>query len=193
MDVEDANNNDIEAPVMEDSAIIKELIKNQIKGIPKGKRLSYSDLIRISERINSSIFDEDHCCLWRGYVTNSRPDKNHKGAYVNFYFKKKKVALHRLLYANFKELLDDDCYIKYTCDNKGSCCNINHMVKFAYTTKKNDKSTDKETEQSKKPKKRSDKRHKDKRHRDKKRKKSRDDSKNTLVESTGDNFILHFM
>ena len=129
MDVKDKQEN---ALVVDSSVLLKQLINKQIKTIPSNKKLSYSDLKRIVKYIDTSIFNNDDCCMWKGYVTNSKPDKNHKGAYVNFYFKRKKVALHRLLYGNFKEDIDDSDYLKYTCDNKGSCCNINHMVKFAY-------------------------------------------------------------
>ena len=121
------------------NVLLSELIDNQIKGIPVNKKLSYSDIKRITKYISKSIFDENNCCIWEGYITNSKPDKSYKGAYINFYFKKRKVALHRLLYNNFKESIEDTDYLKYTCENKGKCCNINHMVKFIYnTTEKND-------------------------------------------------------
>jgi hypothetical protein len=55
-----------------------------------------------------------------------------KGRYVNFYFRRKKVALHRLLYVNFIGNLNDDEYLKFSCDNKGICCNIHHLKKFKY-------------------------------------------------------------
>jgi hypothetical protein len=45
----------------------------------------------------------------------------------NFYFNGKKVALHRLLYNNFLGDLDDSEYLKYNCENKGKCCNLNHF------------------------------------------------------------------
>jgi hypothetical protein len=74
--------------------------------------------------------------LWSGYITN---DKNiNKGVYINFYYNKKKIALHRLLYANYVGEISDKEYIKYNCINKGKCCNIHHMSKFTY--KKNDNS-----------------------------------------------------
>jgi len=132
MDIKDKQEN---ALVVDRSVLLKQLINKQIKTISSNKKLSYSDLKRIGKYIDTSIFNNDGCCMWKGYVTNSKPDKNHKGSYVNFYFKRKKVALHRILYGNFKEDIDDSDYLKYTCDNKGSCCNINHMVKFAYSTK----------------------------------------------------------
>ena len=126
--------NDNGGQIVDNAVLLKELIKSQIKNIPSSRKLSYRDLTRIVRQINNSIFDDNSCCLWNGYVTNSKPDKNHKGAYVNFYFKKRKVALHRLLFENFKEPIDDDGYLKYTCENKGKCCNVNHMVKFSYST-----------------------------------------------------------
>jgi len=137
MDVKDTN-----IPQILDSAVImKQLVKKQRKKIPSDKKLAYKDIKRIVKYITSSIFTADTCCLWDGYVTNSKPTKNHKGAYINFYFKKKKVALHRLLYINFKGHITDNDFIKYTCDNKGQCCNINHMIKIEYSTQTNKQQT----------------------------------------------------
>lgn len=112
---------------------LDELVYNQLKHILSNRRLLYNDLVRISKHISTSIFDENKCCIWNGYVTNAKI--SHGGIYVNFFFRKKKVALHRLLYENFVEPLDDDCYLKFTCKNKknrGKCCNINHMTKHKY-------------------------------------------------------------
>merc|ERR1712070_493869 len=91
------------------NVLLSELIDNQVKGIPVNKKLSYSDIKRITKYISKSIFDENNCCIWEGYITNSKPDKSYKGAYINF-------------------------YLKYTCENKGKCCNVNHMVKFIYNS-----------------------------------------------------------
>ena len=63
--------------------------------------------------------------MWNGYITNKT--KESKTSYINFYFRHRKVALHRLLYENYISNIPDNQYIKYTCDNKGVCCNINHM------------------------------------------------------------------
>ena len=85
---------------------------------------------RISKFLTNSIFHDTTCSLWSGYVTN---DKNHtKGTYINFYFNKKKIALHRLLYLNYIGEISNKEYIRFTCDNKGKCCNINHMKKYSY-------------------------------------------------------------
>ena len=110
--------------------LLDELINHQIREVPFQKRLKYKDLTRIVKYIDSSIFDEENCALWKGYITNI--NNSYKGLYINFYFRKKKIALHRLLYANFKGHIDDDEYIKFSCPNKGKCCNINHMIKFRY-------------------------------------------------------------
>ena len=56
-----------------------------------------------------------------------------KSPYVNFYFKDKKVALHRILYHNFIGLINDGEYLKFTCENRGKCCNINHFIKYNNT------------------------------------------------------------
>jgi hypothetical protein len=119
--------------VINNDDLFKELINRQIKNIKNDKKLQYTDLKRICKYIDSSIFDENECCLWNGYVTNA--NNWNKGTYVNFYFKKRKEALHRLLYINFVENLEIDEYLKFSCENKGRCCNIMHLKKFKYNKK----------------------------------------------------------
>jgi hypothetical protein len=112
--------------------IMIELIQNQKKNITS-KKLSYNDLKRISKYLLGSIFTND-CSIWNGYITIVKNDD--KNAYINFYYNGKKYALHRLLYINFIGDLGDNEYIKFKCNNKGKCCNINHFYKI------NDLSTD---------------------------------------------------
>ena len=107
---------------MDNNNLITELFNNQKKNLSYDKKLSYNDLKRISKYLTTSIF-VDKCSIWHGYISTS------KNIYINFYFNKKKHALHRLLYINYIDNLEDYEYIKYTCDNKGICCNINHMYK----------------------------------------------------------------
>ena len=57
----------------------------------------------------------------------------HKGTYINFYFKNKKVALHRLLYSNYVSPLTIHEYLKFSCENKGVCCNVTHYKKYKYS------------------------------------------------------------
>ena len=105
--------------------------RRQLEDIPQTQKLRGSDIQRIVQHTPTSIFDLEECSIWSGYITNLNNKK--KGTYINFYFKdKKKVALHRLLYANFVGELNDADYIKYSCQNKGQCCNVNHMVRFKY-------------------------------------------------------------
>jgi hypothetical protein len=116
----------------------RQLIEKQLKNIPFDKKIRKSDIDRIIKHTPCSIFDSEKCCIWDGYITNINDPK--KGTYINFYFKnKKKVALHRLLYINFKGPLNNTDYIKYSCDNKGKCCNINHMIRFEYNFIENNK------------------------------------------------------
>ena len=119
------DNNDI-IKINNDS-IFSELIKNQNKQINSDKRLLYNDIKRISKNLSKSIFGNE-CSLWNGYITIIKNDTNK--SYINFYFKGKKCALHRLLYINYIGNLPDSEYIKYKCDNKGVCCNINHIYKI---------------------------------------------------------------
>lgn len=125
--------------------IFKELIKRQLPNVPQQWKLNINDMKRICKYINTSIFDNNSCCIWNGYITNM--NNSNKGTYVNFYFRNKKVALHRLLYSNFVAPLDSSEYLKFNCDNKGICCNINHYEKYKYaknstSIKRNQKAKD---------------------------------------------------
>jgi hypothetical protein len=105
--------------------ILCKLIKNQKQDISLEKKLTFSDLKRISSNLSDDIFD-DNCSLWNGYITNNNKKNN---CYISFFYKNKKVALHRLLYLNYIGDLTDDEYLKFICDNKGKCCSLNHLIK----------------------------------------------------------------
>jgi hypothetical protein len=109
---------------------LKELLINQLKNVNPNKKLNYGDMKRISKFLTNTIFHEIDCALWNGYVTNEKNQT--KGTYINFYFNKKKIALHRLLYLNYIGEISNKEYIRFTCENKGKCCNINHMKKYNY-------------------------------------------------------------
>jgi len=112
---------------MEKYEILKELSHKQRRNIIPSKKLQYTDLKRITKYLDNSIFNRNRCSLWKGSVTNINNSK--RGIYINFYFRGKKCALHRLLYINFVDDLKNYEYLKYNCENKGSCCNINHFYK----------------------------------------------------------------
>lgn len=117
--------------------IIDELINNQLNDIAEDKKLSLSDMIRMSKYLNSSIFDKNKCSIWQGYITGL--NKKYKSSIVvYFYFQNNKTNLHRLLYANYKGPIEKNEYIKYTCDNPNICCNIHHIMKFKYSNNKSD-------------------------------------------------------
>lgn len=120
----------VKTQTLSKNEIFDELLRKQIDNIDSDKKLQYNDLKRLCKYINTSIFDETKCCIWKGYVTNS--NNPNKGTYINFYFRKKKSALHRLLYNNFVGKLTKDEYIKFNCENKGNCCNISHFRKYTY-------------------------------------------------------------
>jgi hypothetical protein len=107
---------------MNKTIIFQELIKNQRKNIITDKKLSLSDLKRISLYLSNSIFT-DKCSLWEGYVTEIK----NTNAFVNFFFNGKKQALHRLLYNNFVDDVSENEYLRFNCDNKGQCCSISHI------------------------------------------------------------------
>jgi hypothetical protein len=126
-------------PLLRKDDISKEMINNRVikdnvVQVGLDKMLYYTDIKRISKYINISIFDASECCLWTGYITNI--NNSEKGRYINFYLRRKKYALHRLLFANFKSTLCNNEYIKFSCNNKGICCNVNHMQKYTYTKNK---------------------------------------------------------
>ena len=112
---------------------IAELIRNQIPNVDETKRLQLQDMKRIARYLRSSPFMNGVCSPWTGYITNYF--KKNKGTYVNFYFRKKKVALHRLLYYNYVGPLAYDEYVKFLCPNKGFCCNIHCFEKRKYRKK----------------------------------------------------------
>ncbi len=127
-------------------SLFQELIKKQRKDCKDKKKFNLSDMKRIAKNINVSIFDCSACSLWNGYVTNK--SQKTKTSYINFYFRHKKVALHRLLYENYVSSVPDNQYIKYSCENKGICCNVNHM--FTLDTTKTAKEIPKEPKKRKK-------------------------------------------
>lgn len=126
-------------------SLFKELLSKQIENIEPEKKLLFADMRRICKYIKTSIFDQKICCIWNGYITNM--NNCTKGTYINFYFKKKKKALHRLLYINFVGPLTDNEYLKFSCGNKGYCCNIHHLNKFYYKKLKNTKQSTKAKEE----------------------------------------------
>jgi len=128
---------------IDNNELFKELIEKQLKNIDNDKKLQYNDIKRICKYINSSIFDPNKCCIWYGYITNV--NNSNKGTYINFYFRKKKAALHRLLYNNFIGELKSNEYLKFNCENKGKCCNIHHLKKYKYQNINQDTSIKKES------------------------------------------------
>jgi hypothetical protein len=112
--------------------ILSKLIKNQ-RQMNLERKLTFSDLKRVSSNLKDDIC-EDNCSIWNGYITNLNNDN--KNCYISFFYKNKKVALHRLLYINFVGELNDNEYLKFTCDNKGKCCTLNHLIKVQSDSEK---------------------------------------------------------
>lgn len=106
--------------------ILLEMCSKQNKAIEKKYLLEYNDMIRILKNIDGNLFSNTQCIIWKGYLTKCN---NNKSCYVNFYLKKRKIALHRILYLNFIGFIDDKQYLKFKCNNPGKCCNINHILK----------------------------------------------------------------
>ena len=122
---------------LQNDIFIKEMMDKRLENVDNENKFSYNDIQNISKNLNTSIFDENNCSIWTGYIT--------KGQYVNFYFNKKKRILHRSLYINFKHELNEGDRIEFTCPNKGKCCNINHMKIKKCKIKKNTKNNKNDT------------------------------------------------
>jgi len=114
--------------------IIKELLNNRITTCPQDYKLSDSDIIKISNNIDKSIFNKNECSIWKGYITNN---KNSRREYINYKINNKNKVLHRILYNNYVSELKKNEYIKFICNNKGKCCNINHLKKIKNKVKNN--------------------------------------------------------
>ena len=111
---------------MNKEEIINKLFANQIKNVDQKYRLSTKDIIRLSSYIHTDPFSEDECCKWKGAISKS----SHQSKYINFWFNKKKQALHRILYLNYKGELLKNKYLRFNCPDqqmRGICCNINHL------------------------------------------------------------------
>jgi CRISPR/Cas system-associated endoribonuclease Cas2 len=131
----ESNNININEKKMDNNYFLQELIDKQLKNVDFEHKLSYSDMKRICKNLKKSIFNKnDECAIWGGYITNNKNGKQ----YINFYFKKKKVALHRLLYINYIGNVNSSEYLKLSCTNSGKCCSINHL-KIANSKENTDK------------------------------------------------------
>jgi hypothetical protein len=113
--------------IINKNILLTQLIKNQLQNVELDKKFTLSDMKRVVNNLPSSIFN-DSCCIWSGYITNL--NKEDKKCYISFYHNNKKIALHRLLYINYIGKLEDNEYLKYTCENKGKCCCLNHINKL---------------------------------------------------------------
>lgn len=120
----------IPAEAMDTDDILQELIQKQLPNVPSQWKMNIYDMRRIRKYLPVSIFSTTDCCIWDGYITNL--NNCSKGTYINFYFRNKKTPLHRLLYSNYVAPLTSDQYLKFTCNNKGKCCNINHLEKYSH-------------------------------------------------------------
>jgi hypothetical protein len=123
---------------MNKDEIINKLFANQLKEIDHKYYLNAKDIIRLSSYINSDPFSETKCCKWKGTISKS----SHQSKYINFWFNKKKQALHRILYINYIGNLPTNKYLRFNCQNinmRGICCNINHLDLINENNNENDK------------------------------------------------------
>lgn len=121
---------------MNKNNILNEMLQKQLPDVPIHTKLTYKDIVRILKNLNSSIFCKDFCSIWTGIIVS---DDDSKNLNINFYFKQEKVSLHRLLYSNFVGELQDNEYIKFSCRNRGRCCNVSHFIKINKEEKEKEK------------------------------------------------------
>jgi len=104
--------------------IYENLIKNQLSNMDNKYRLNLSDLKRIADNLLDDIFGNE-CSIWCGPIITNPNNKS----YISFFYNNKKISIHRILYKNYINNLNDNEYLKYTCNNQGICCCINHFYK----------------------------------------------------------------
>lgn len=112
----------------------------QISNIDPFWKLDDKDKMRISKKIKTSPFDENHCCLYIKNKKKKRPISSVNG-FINFYINGGKWPLHRILYMNYNGPLTTNEKIRFICENK-SCCNINHFQKIIHNTRSKKKSNE---------------------------------------------------
>jgi hypothetical protein len=107
---------------------LQELIDNQLTNVRQSKRLYFIDLQNIINNVESSLFNENKCCIWNGKMSSMFYPYNN--AYMKIIYKNRKHSLQRLLYENYVGEILHNTYIKYTCNNNKikNCCNIKHMI-----------------------------------------------------------------
>ena len=117
---------------MESQALFVNLLKKQRKIIPMignyGK-LSFEDIKRLDKYIDVNIFDTDNdeCIIYKGEL---------KKNYATISFKSRKVSVHRLLYHNYINDINESDQILFHCENKSTCCNLSHFDIVNKTKKK---------------------------------------------------------
>uniref|UniRef100_A0A6C0H9F9 Uncharacterized protein n=1 Tax=viral metagenome TaxID=1070528 RepID=A0A6C0H9F9_9ZZZZ len=105
---------------MVNNEIYNELINKQLINIYEYK-LSHSDLLRIANKLNNSIFTNE-CSIYQGNIII----KNNK-KYIPFFYNYKQISLTRILFHNFIKCISKNIHLTYICNNKGCCCSLNHM------------------------------------------------------------------
>lgn len=131
---------------MNKQEIIDTLFANHLPDVQQQYRLNSKDIVRLASYINSDPFSETECCKWNGAISKS----SHQSKYINFWFNKKKQALHRILYLNYRGELSKNKYLRFKCNNsnmRGICCNINHLELI---NKDNDLDSDENNKKQKK-------------------------------------------
>jgi len=68
--------------------IYSEMVSRQLPNIDFNNKLNNSDMKRIANHLEESLFVDGKCSVWTGYITNK--DKKKKAPYINFFLKKKK-------------------------------------------------------------------------------------------------------
>lgn len=115
---------------------ISELVRNQLQDVDPARKLSLCDIERLAKFSDGkSYFDPLKCTPFQGYVNHNRP----RDVCIVFFHKRRKVALHRLLFENYVGPLNYFQYVRHTCGNRYSCVNVLHLKRIDYRNKKSPK------------------------------------------------------
>ena len=91
-------------------------------------KLNFEDLKRVDKSISGDITNSKDCCLYNGTVVGEN--------YSTFSYKGKKTSLIRILYHNLVADNKPDMKVKWSCENKGLCCNLSHFDMVSKETPK---------------------------------------------------------
>ncbi len=108
-------------PTTRPQEIFLKFLENQKDSIPPYQnygKMSFEDIQRVERNIQKDIFANE-CCIYKGEIKNG---------FASISYKSKKVSVQRLLYHNYIGTIRRNQIIQYSCENKGLCCCLEHLI-----------------------------------------------------------------